>query len=418
MVRTTRHAGWLIAALAVLRGFPAAHAPAAEPRSNQTFSIVAQSTTATARTGRRPLRDRIAASNLPLRAPAAKPAPAEDAPEPPVPDELPVAPEHVPTDSAEEQSVAATPPDVVEHAPAPDVVENASPAAATTAPDGAESDPRPDAVENEPLAASVEPTEPIEPIEPVEHAEPIAAEAAVVTLPTSVAEDADVQTVAAEARAADEAEPPLEETAANATPVPAPESPPHPRPSDAVRRKLLNRIKGAFATRPRAGVGAASPSVTAPGSPDPASPDSPQPAPADATAAAPASEATVAPARLEFDVRESRSLVGEGEQIVMRIAVRNVGGATAERVTTTLFFADGIEPVQAIGHTAEVYPGEVRFATVPELSPGSSVDLLVTAVGTRPGSVAYRGELACDQLAGLIAREGAVTVQPRRAPLP
>ena len=124
------------------------------------------------------------------------------------------------------------------------------------------------------------------------------------------------------------------------------------------------------------------------------------------------------PARLEFEVRESRSLVGEGEQIVMRIAVRNVGGATADQVTTALFFADGIEPLQAIGHAAEVYPGEVRFATVPELSPGSSIDLLVTAVGTRPGSVAYRGELACGQLAGPIAREGAVTVQPRRAAAP
>jgi hypothetical protein len=124
------------------------------------------------------------------------------------------------------------------------------------------------------------------------------------------------------------------------------------------------------------------------------------------------------PARLEFDVRESRSLVGEGEQIVMRIAVRNVGGETAERVTATLFFAEGIEPVQAIGQSAEVYPGEVRFEAVPRLSPGSSVDLLVTAVGTRPGSVTYRGELECRQIAGRIAREGAVTVRARRSAQP
>jgi hypothetical protein len=161
-----------------------------------------------------------------------------------------------------------------------------------------------------------------------------------------------------------------------------------------------------------------SPEGLAVSSSQPADPGAPQPNAADAPATEPSPESLATPARLEFDVRESRSLVRQGEQIVMRIAVRNVGGTTAERVTATLFFADGIEPVQAIGHTAEVFPGEVRFATVPELSPGSSVDLLVTAVGTRPGSVPYRGELACDQLAGLIAREGAVTVHPRRATLP
>jgi len=121
-----------------------------------------------------------------------------------------------------------------------------------------------------------------------------------------------------------------------------------------------------------------------------------------------------APARIEFDVRESRSLVNEGEQIVVRIAVRNVGPEPAERVNATLFFAEGIEPVQAIGHTAEVYPGEVRFDAVPAIPPGDSVDLLVMAVGTRPGSVTYRGELNCERLAGRIAREGAVTVRPRR----
>jgi hypothetical protein len=121
------------------------------------------------------------------------------------------------------------------------------------------------------------------------------------------------------------------------------------------------------------------------------------------------------PARLEFDVRESRSRVSEGEQVVMRIAVRNVGGEPAKDVTATLFFADGMEPVQAIGHSAEVYPGEVRFGTVRAIPAGESVDLLVTAIGTRAGSVTYRGELECSQLGGRIAREGAVTIRPRKA---
>ncbi|MFM8434697.1 MAG: hypothetical protein ACKOBP_05035 [Planctomycetia bacterium] len=365
MARTTRHAGWLIAALATLPGFPAARALAAEPRPTRPVSVVAQSTKATAATGRRPIAERIAASNLPHRTPVGQPAEPHDAAvavEPPLPDDAVVTPEHVLPDSGDEHSVA----DSVSEA-TPEVAEQAS-----------------------------------------------QTDAAVVAVPAVVAEDQESPAVTTETEPVVDTAPLAEATPAPAAPVPAPTST-QPKPSDVVRTRLLARIKGAFAARPRASAGPAAEIAAA--SPAPAAHAAPQPLAADATAATPVSE-SAAPARLEFDVRESRSLVGEGEQIVMRIAVRNVGGATAERVTTTLFFADGIEPVQAIGHAAEVFPGEVRFATVPELSPGSSVDLLVTAIGTRPGSVAYRGELACGQLAGPIAREGAVTVQPRRPPDP
>jgi hypothetical protein len=134
--------------------------------------------------------------------------------------------------------------------------------------------------------------------------------------------------------------------------------------------------------------------------------------------AVPTPPAAGTPARLEFDICESRSIVGEGEQLVMRIDVRNVGGTPAEGVTATLFFAEGVEPVQSIGHAAKVYPGEVRFAAVDTLAPGNALHLLVTAVGTKPGSVTYRGELECRQLAGRLAREGAVTVSPRQAAAP
>ncbi len=128
------------------------------------------------------------------------------------------------------------------------------------------------------------------------------------------------------------------------------------------------------------------------------------------------SSPTVVPARLEFNVNESRSVIREGEQIVLRIAVRNVGGEPAQSVAATLFFADGVEPMQAIGQPAEVYPGEVRFDSIDTLPPGDSFNLLVTAIGTRAGSVAYRGELECQQVPGGLACEGAVTIRPRRQP--
>lgn len=379
MAQTSLHAGWLLAALTVLAGYPAAHTSAADPQPTGTISVVAQSTRVTAGTGRRPIGERIAASNLPHRTPSAPLPPPEAAPEPPVPDEPSAEPEPALAGSDDEPFDREDPPEAEEH-------------------------------ELEPLAAEPELLN--------DPSEALAAEAAVVTLPAPLAETPEVQPVAAEIDAdeidaVDDTEPLAEATPA-APPAPAA---PQPRPSDAIRRKLLDRIKGAFAARPRAGAAPGSPSGGMSASPELPTPDGPPPGTAAVTAAAPATAAVVVPARLEFDVRESRSLVGEGEQIVMRIAVRNVGGAAAEGVATTLFFADGMEPVQAIGHTADVYPGEVRFAAVPELAPGSSIDMLVTAVGTRPGSVAYRGELTCGQLAGPIAREGAVTVQPRR-PVP
>jgi len=412
MVRITCHAGCLTAALVASVGLRFTEAPAAGPQPTRPVSIVAQSTKGTAGTGRRPIAERIAASNLPVRAPAAEAPLPPDIPDAPEPDDPAVAPERAISDSDDIQ-----PEDTV-----PDVAEIIAPPATTAEADLAAADAEePVAATNEPLAAEAEAE--AEPITAFELSEAPVAETAVVTLPASVAESPVVQTVTAEAEAEAEAEAAdatqtlAEATEATATPAPAP-APRQPKPLDAVRGRLLNRIKGAFATRPQAGTDATPPEAHAASSSQSADPGAPQPNTAEASATGPSPESLATPARLEFDVRESRSLVGEGEQIVMRIAVRNVGGTAAERVTATLFFADGIEPVQAIGHTAEVFPGEVRFATVPELSPGSSVDLLVTAVGTRPGSVPYRGELACDQLAGLIAREGAVTVQPRRATLP
>lgn len=139
-----------------------------------------------------------------------------------------------------------------------------------------------------------------------------------------------------------------------------------------------------------------------------AAPDASPPA-ADA-AAAPTSDG---PARLEFDVRESRLLVTEGERLIFNVAVRNVGPTTARRVETALFFADGVEPVKATGHAAAIASGAVRLEPIESLAPGDAVIFAVTAVGIRSGSVVYRGELACDELPGVIAREGAVRIEPK-----
>jgi hypothetical protein len=306
MLRSPSTQALLVAMLTALASFCALQASAGQPAARR-YSIVAQSNKATATTGRQPLAQRIAASNLPLLLPA----PAREG--------------------------------CGEHGcPVP----------------GAASIPLP--VES-PLADDAS-------------GEPAQLEALSDTDDPEAAAEADAVTAE-----------PLEEAATDEEAVVAAE--PATEPTVAAD-SLLERVKTALAAKRQP---AAEPDTAA---------DRPL---------------AGVPARLELDVRESRSLVKEGEQVVVRMAVRNVGGEPAADVSATLFFADGIEPLQAIGHEAEVYPGEVRFDTVKEIQPGDSVDLLVTAIGTRAGNVTYRGELKCSQLGGRIAREGAVTVRPRKA---
>ena len=215
-------------------------------------------------------------------------------------------------------------------------------------------------------------------------------------------------------------------------PLPVPPTVEVEQPADTMRQVLLKRVKVALAGMPRP-VGSDSPPahftafeaalVEEPAVEEPATSVETAVTLEDAPAYQTQHDADMliethgpsaeVPAWLEFDVRESRSIVKEGERVVMRIAVRNVGGAPAEGLTTRLFFAEGVEPIHATGQAAVVSPGEVQFQTLDSLAPGNSVHLLVTAIGTQPGNVVYRGELQCRQLSGSLAREGSVTVSPR-----
>lgn len=173
------------------------------------------------------------------------------------------------------------------------------------------------------------------------------------------------------------------------------------------REAVLQRVKQVLAAR----------TPLSAASSTPADDDDRTAAAAEATVAEPAvtagATAAEAPARLEFDVRESRVVLTEGERVIVNIAVRNIGSTPARRVETALYFADGVEPVKATGHEAAIASGEVRLEPIESLAPGDSVILAVTAVGVRPGSVIYRGELACAELPGVLAREGALRVDPR-----
>jgi hypothetical protein len=217
-------------------------------------------------------------------------------------------------------------------------------------------------------------------------------------------------------------------------PVPAaaavaePEGSP-PSTTEASREATLQRVRQVLARKPLDTAPAAQSSFvvgepSTPAADEPVAPATDEPLPlATDTPSLPVAPAGVAlatvaaepAARLEFDVRESRVFLTEGERVIMNIAVRNIGPTTARRVETALFFADGVEPVKTTGHGAAITAGEVRLEPIDSLAPGDSVVLAVTAVGVRPGSVVYRGELACAELPGVLAREGALRVDPRDA---
>lgn len=440
MHRTRKAEALLIGLLAALATFCALQAGAAE-----THSIVAQSDGTTAGTGRRPLSQRIAAAALPIQVDSrSQPRDAD----PPGAETPLAAAEPLAGSAAERQASAAT--ETAAAAPrvaaqpfvAPPVAEFAA-----------------DAPPAEPLAETAEPLDPAgeEPLEqPLEEQAPVDQQAAGQPYeeepaalqpsplqPSPLQPSGDRRNAAwgdAPRGAGADASPPDDGGAEAPALVTQPDeilpTAEAAAPAGGIRGMLLRRVKVALAGIPRpidprplraraippreldAETTAADPSgsKTDPAAAEPAGEDVARAPARPAPAALPAASGT--PARLEFDICESRTIVGEGEQLVMRIDVRNVGGLPAEGVTATLFFAEGVEPVQSIGHSAQVYPGEVRFAAVDTLAPGNALHLLVTAVGTKPGSVTYRGELECRQLAGRLAREGAVTVSPRQAAAP
>ena len=112
MVRTTFNEAFLIGLLTALASFCALKASAEQP-AKQAYSVVAQSSKATAATGRRPLGQRIAASNLPILIPAGDGCSEHGCPAPghkknPLPVEAPIA------EASEEPAAALEEPKAVE----------------------------------------------------------------------------------------------------------------------------------------------------------------------------------------------------------------------------------------------------------------------------------------------------------------
>ena len=124
---------------------------------------------------------------------------------------------------------------------------------------------------------------------------------------------------------------------------------------------------------------------------DPAAPET---APADAVATVVEEPA----ACIEVVVEGPEGGVARGEEITLRLSVRNTGTAAARAVTPMFHFGRGIEPRGAAGRVGTVTrKGSVVFESLPELAPGECLEVDVVAVCEHTGAVPFRAAVWCGE---------------------
>ncbi|MEQ8786287.1 MAG: hypothetical protein RIC55_08305 [Pirellulaceae bacterium] len=84
-----------------------------------------------------------------------------------------------------------------------------------------------------------------------------------------------------------------------------------------------------------------------------------------------------------------------GADAVYELHIVNRGSKEARGVSAVMQFSQGIEPVSADGHSAELVPGQVVFATIDRLEPGQEKTLRVTARADTAGNHVFRAEVRC-----------------------
>jgi hypothetical protein len=95
-----------------------------------------------------------------------------------------------------------------------------------------------------------------------------------------------------------------------------------------------------------------------------------------------------------------------GEQSAYEVRIVNRGTKAAEQVNVVAQFSDGIEPVEAVGGSASIVPGQVLFRPIPRVEPGAELTLRVVARASREGIHRFRAEVTCgDPDTKLVAEE-------------
>ena len=102
-------------------------------------------------------------------------------------------------------------------------------------------------------------------------------------------------------------------------------------------------------------------------------------------------------ADLVLSVEDPKGPLPTGEQTPYEIRIRNRGTRAAKNVDVVMHFSEGIEPIKAEGTKSKLAPGQVTFASIPEISPGEEVSLTVLAIASDAGAHRFRAQCLCEE---------------------
>lgn len=117
-------------------------------------------------------------------------------------------------------------------------------------------------------------------------------------------------------------------------------------------------------------------------------------------------------ADLKLAVFDPPAPAAVGVEVTYEVVVDNRGSKAAENVRVVAQFGHGIEPLRVDGHTGDVVTGQVLFAPIVRIEPGSQVRLKIIAKADKPGDHRFRAEVRSGETV-LVAEEATVYVPVR-----
>ncbi len=102
-----------------------------------------------------------------------------------------------------------------------------------------------------------------------------------------------------------------------------------------------------------------------------------------------------AAASLTLEVQDPSGPVSLDQETVYEVRVRNRGTKEAEGVEVLSYFSRGIEPTSAEGGPNRIGPGQVAFAPLASLAPGTEAVFKVHAKAETAGNHVFRAEVHC-----------------------
>jgi hypothetical protein len=111
-------------------------------------------------------------------------------------------------------------------------------------------------------------------------------------------------------------------------------------------------------------------------------------------------------ADLKLSVTEPTGPVPVGGEAVYEVRIANRGTKSAERVKIVVQFAQGLDPIEAIGGAATMANGQAIFEPLPEIEAGKEAVLKVKVKGTAAGNHAFRVEVKAGEPETKLVSEG------------